>query len=177
MVMLTNSPDGEEWAADLRISLPVSKAVLVNQQPIEAFRNSLKAYEFSERIAAKIRRPAVHDAVVELARNIDALIKRQRSGGAQWVDRVEQIRARARSGTLLQPASLELIVITIDDPLTPEDKEPLRMWRSSEQGAFRLKTGGTLIPLRFILLDKIKIQDYRESVPLILPELGRPAFW
>ena len=178
MVLITNTPAGKEWAADLRISLPVSKSVLVAQQPLRAFNTSHEAYEFAERVAIKTRRPAVHDAVVDLAKNLDQLVKQQRVAGATWVDRIEQVRARAKTGSLLLPDALELLLITLDGPLTAEQMASLRQWRLAQQKQFKAKTGGALlIPLRFVELERMKVQDYRESVPLNLPELGQRPFW
>ena len=94
------------------------------------------------------------------------------------MDRVEQVRARAKNGTLLQPASLELIVVTLDGPLSAEQMARLREWRLAVRNQFKSKTnGGILTPLRFVDLDRMKVQDYRESVPLFLDELGQPSFW
>ena len=95
-----------------------------------------------------------------------------------WVDRVEQVRARAKSGTLLNPEALELLIITLDGPFIAEQMDPLRQWHSSKKKQFRSQTGGGILtPLRFVELEKMKVQDYRESVPLSLPELGQRPFW
>jgi hypothetical protein len=178
MVLIANTPEGTEWAADLRISLPVSKSILAAHSPVRAFVTSREAYDFAQRVAIKMRRPAVHEAAISLAKNLDRLVRQQRSAGATWVDRVEQVRARAKSGTLLQLDALELIVMTLDGAFTAEEMAPLRQWRQEQQKQFKTETNGAiLIPLRFVELDRMKVQDYRESVPLNLPELGQRPFW
>ncbi len=178
MVLITNAPPGSEWAADLRISLPLSKSALVAQVPRRAFANAHEEYVFAERVAMKTRRPAVHDAAVDLAKGLNELVKQGRKDGSTWVDRVEQVRARAKEGTLLKPDALELIVITLDGRLSAEQMDPLRNWRNAERKRFKSETnGGLLTPLRFVELEKMKVQDYRESVPLALSELGQPPFW
>ncbi|MHB1731918.1 MAG: hypothetical protein ACYCU8_00420 [Ferrimicrobium acidiphilum] len=178
MVLITNTPPTEEWAADLRISLPISKFVLVAQQPTRAFLTAQDECAFADRVALKIRRPAVHDATVELARSLDQLVKTSRRSGMTWIDRVEQVRARATSGTLLKPEALELLIITLDGRFLAEQKDSLRQWYFSTKKRFKLQTGGGILtPLRFVELEKMKVQDYRESVPLSIPELGQRPFW
>jgi hypothetical protein len=180
MVLITNTPDSKEWAADLRISLPLSKSVLAAQQPTRAFRTTQEEYAFADRLALKVRRAAAHDAIVKLAQNLDQFIKISRQSGATWIDRVEQVRVRATSGTLLDPKTLELFVITLDGRFEAEQMYPLRQWRQSSDMKTLLKSqvgGATVTPLRFVELEKMKVQDYRESVPLSLPELGQRPFW
>lgn len=63
LVHLADFDEDGDWFADLRISLPVSKGVLLGRTPRAAFATTDMANKFSERVAAKIRRPALHDAV------------------------------------------------------------------------------------------------------------------
>lgn len=179
-LVIVNSlqPQGN-WAADLRISLPVSKALLVDQQPIRGFLTEQDSLRFSDQIAIKLRRPALHDYVAgEMTNSLEKLIRRERANGAMWMDRVEQIRVRATAGDRISPKAIELIVITIDDPLSPAERDPLRKWRTNHKKSFVRETGGgQFLPLRILPLDKISVQDYRESVPLRLDELQQRPFW
>jgi hypothetical protein len=179
MMLVPNAPAVGEWVADLRISLPVSKSVLVAQTPVRGFVTTEQACEFAERLALKSRRPAVHDAISGfLADGLNQFVRRQRNADAGWVDRVEQFRVRAKSGDLLNPVVLELIVITLDGPLSAEETAALRQWRYEQRSQFKTKAGGALLTSpRFLTLERMKVQDYRESVPLRVPELGQGAFW
>lgn len=179
MVIVTNLQPEGAWAADLRISLPVTKAMLIDQQPTRGFLNEQDCLGFSDQAAIKLRRPALHDYVaVDMTDSLETLIRRERGRGAVWMDRVEQIRVRATVGDRLSPEALELIVITIDDPLSPAEKDPLRKWRTERTKAFAKATGGAkLLPLRIVPLNKVSVQDYRESVPLRLDELQQRPFW
>ena len=179
MVMLTNAPREGEWAADLRISLPVSKSVLFSQSPVHGFSTAKQSQEFAERLAIKVRRVAAHDAISEfLTTDLNKLVKRRRAAGATWVDRIEQFRVRARSGDLLNPVSTEIFAIMLDLRLSAEEMSDLRAWRTEVRGTFRRLTGiGELAPIRFVMLESMKVQDYRESVPMRIPELGQGAFW
>jgi hypothetical protein len=169
----------DEWAADLRISFPVSKSVLIAGTPRRGFVSQEEARAFAERVAAKTRRPAVHDAISEhLVDELDSFVKRERTAGAGWVDRVEQFRVQVSKGSRLEPQSVGLLVIVLDGPLDPADQAPLRAWWTRERKQFiRAADGAILVPLRFLQLDKIKVVDYRESVPLRIQNLGRRTFW
>jgi hypothetical protein len=179
MVIVNNLQPMGDWAADLRISLPVSKALLVDQHPARGFLTEEDCLGFSDRLAIKLRRPALHDYVaLDMTNDLDTLIRRERSRGAAWMDRVEQIRVRVTAGDRISPQALELIVITIDDPLSLAEKDPLRKWRAARVKAFAKATaGGKLLPLRILPLAKVSVQDYRESVPLRLDELQQRPFW
>ncbi len=178
MVIVTNLHPLGDWAADLRISLPVSKALLIGQQPNRGFLTEEDCLRFSDQIAIKLRRPALHDHIaVDMTRSLEALIRRERVAGAAWMDRVEQIRVRVTLGDRITPQALELIVITIDEPLSAAEKESLRKWRTGQVKTFAKATGGKLLPLRILPLSKVNVQDYRESVPLRLDELQQRPFW
>ena len=85
---------------------------------------------------------------------------------------------RVTVGDRISPQALELIVITIDDPLSPAEKDPLRKWRTAHVKTLAKATaGGKLLPLRIVPLSKVSVQDYRESVPLRLDELQQRPFW
>jgi hypothetical protein len=157
----------------------VSKALLVEQQPKRAFLTEQDCLAFSDQVAIKLRRPAVHDYVaVNMTDSLEKFIRRERGRGAAWMDRVEQIRVRVISGDRLSPKALDLIVVTIDDALSPAEKHPLRKWRSEHVKTFAKATGGgKLLPLRILPLNKVSVQDYRESIPLRLDELQQRPFW
>lgn len=179
MVVATGLQPPGDWAADLRISLPVSKALLVDQQPTRGFLSEQDCLRFSDQLAIKLRRPALHDYVaVDMTNGLEKLIRQERRRGVAWMDRVEQIRVRVTEGYRISPRALELLVITIDDPLSPAEKAPLRKWRTDHVKSFAKATdGGKILPLRILPLEKVSVQDYRESVPLRLDELQQRPFW
>ena len=85
---------------------------------------------------------------------------------------------RVTVGDRISPQALELIVITIDDPLSPAEKDPLRKWRTAHVKTLAKATaGGKLLAVRIVPLSKVSVQDYRESVPLRLDELQQRPFW
>jgi hypothetical protein len=179
MMVLTGLEPVGDWAADLRLSVPLSKAALVEQEPRRGFHDEEKALEFADRVAIKSRRPALHDYVAaEMTESLNKLIRGQRGAGEIWMERVEQIRVRATGGDRLNPKELEVTVVTLGDPLTPAERESIRKWRESHKKAFsEASGGGILVPVVFSELKKMGVQEYRDSVPLHLPELQRRPFW
>src|SRR5680860_427582 len=58
---LTSKTLRSKWAVDLRVSFPVSKAVLVDTKPVRGFATSAEAVEFGAHLALRAGRPALHD--------------------------------------------------------------------------------------------------------------------
>jgi hypothetical protein len=177
MVALTglSLPSGH-WAADLRISLPVSKAVLLTQEPVRGFESESEEIAFSEKVSTKYSRPALHDHIAnDLTASLNRLIRSQRGKGEVWMDRVEQVRVRVTDGTRLAPKAVELIVVTLDESLSPRERVPLRNWRNEQARPLAKAAGGCrLVPLRFVPLVELKAMDYRQSLQLALDELNQP---
>ena len=173
-VLLTRPPvEGAVWAADLRISLPVSKGVLVATEPIAGFATVEDELILGARVASKFRRPALPDVIAtgvvgELSR---FLAKAQ---AQEWFGDVEQVRLEILEGTPLFPKRVRLMAIT-DVGLTWLQKRPLTdLWNRQKKA---LKNAGIQpAPLAFRTLDKWSIEHYRESIPIDLPELGRGRF-
>jgi hypothetical protein len=179
MVLVTNIDVPGEWAADLRISMPVSKTYLLSQSPARAFASANEAHSFSERVAAKIRRPALHEGISShLIDSLRDFVQRNRTSGAAWMDRIEQFRVSVKEGEPLHPQEVEIIVVILDQPFSAEEANALRQWRLNERRQFsNACDGANLVPLRFLPLGTIKVQDYRESFPMRVPELGQQSFW
>jgi hypothetical protein len=178
LVYVPNVPGGGDWAADLRVSLPVSKAVLLEQTPQRGFGKAKEALEFGERVAAKVRRPALHDQISDgLVNSLREFVKVTREAGEQWPDLFEQFRLLVTDGDKLQPKSVALLAIT-HGQTTGANRQPLRGWQRTEKRRLARASDGILLtPVRFYKLDELGARDYRDSDPLRVPELGSPAFW
>ena len=173
-VWVDNVPGGGAWAADLRVSLPVSKAVLAAQERRPAFSTEQAALDFAERVAAKLRRAALHDDLTDgLRPRLRELVRADPAAG--WLDDVEQFRLLVVQGTRLQPDEVALVVVTLvklDEAL----RAPLRQWAKQERKRLK-KVGITLGRVRFRDLDSMSVEEYRTSVPLHIPELARRVWW
>lgn len=177
-VHVPDVPDPGTWAADLRISLPVSKAVLLRQDRVPGFADASGAMQFAERVAAKYRRPALHDEITGgLVNGLRALVDQARAAGALWPDLIEQFRLEISDGDRLKPRNVRILAVTLDD-LTAEDKQPLRDWRTKERKRLlRASDGIVLGPMWFGDLEKVGVGRYRDSDYLRIPELSQPVFW
>ncbi len=172
-VYLTNPPAQGEWAVDLRLSMPISKAVLAARTPISGFANHIEEIQFSQRVGSKFERVALHDELTDGTVNGLRNLLKTRKSDTEWWEKVEQVRLLI-DGDRLNPKKVQVLVIH-DSPLEGSERAVWRNWRKVE--AKRLgKVGITLVPVRFVSLDKVSIQDYRNSVHVPLPGLGRGGF-
>jgi hypothetical protein len=171
---VTNPPlPGAQWAVDLRVSVPISKAILVNATPVPGFATSDDEIAFGERIANKYERPALHDLIAKDVLNaLERCIIRAR-GTQTWCDDIEQLRMIVE-GPRLHPLRVGLLVIT-EVPLHPRERKPLREeWKSFKK---RLEAVGIMqAPISFRTLQHLSIDQYRRSLPLNIPALRKGKF-
>ncbi|MGH3932041.1 MAG: hypothetical protein ACRDTF_18930, partial [Pseudonocardiaceae bacterium] len=174
-VRLTNPPAPGEWAIDLRISLPVSKGVLLGHTPRRGFACELDEIEFADHLAGRSRRAALHDELSgSMLKNLRELVKKQR--GPVVDDDVEQVRLLVYEGSRLDPKKVQLIVIE-ETRLTAENRTIWRVWRETERKRLiKLKPVILLLPLLFRTVSELNVDLYRRTVPLNIPELRRDFF-
>lgn len=176
----TYDPDREElaegtWVADLRISLPVSKAALLRTKPRSAFTNDQAAMEFGEICAAKTRRPSWHEDLAEafpkeIAKAIEAAREERDEA---WLGPVEQVRLELLAGTKLKPIKVAPVVL-FDSDFPPEYRE--RWIEVLGDAGSKISRSIDVVTAKFHDIHKLPAKDYRESDPLALP-LGRPSYW
>ncbi|MBB2923197.1 hypothetical protein [Cellulomonas cellasea] len=177
LITVPDVPGGGNWAADLRISVPVSKGVLLRQDPVHGFTTPEDSQQFAERVAAKYRRPALHDEISgDLVTGLRDLVAEARESEALWPDVIEQFRLLVLDGDRLTPRSVRVLVILFRPGITAEDASPLREWRKREKKRL-LRHGIALAPLDFVAVSNLTVTEYRASDPLRVPELGQPAYW
>jgi hypothetical protein len=164
------------WVADLRISLPLEKGVLVGKEPIEAFDDEISRLIFSDRIASRCRRPAfadvVHDVVIH---GLNQWIKQEKPAAARensgrFTD-IEEIRFGIE-GDRLKPDSIRVVVFMESD-LSPADRQPWRNWQKRVARELRKVDGPKLMSVQFASLDKMVARQYRQLVPVRVSALGR----
>ncbi len=158
--------------ADLRLSLPLSKALLVGQRPLHGFQNEKAALSFSGHLAAKVHRPALHDAVVEARALILQAFHEASKQGTAWWTQVDEVRVLCHP-TRLDPTNVTFLVVHHAQP-TPDTVD---QWKKVTSSARRkLKSHGiTLRHTRHETVFGLRAADYRNSVALDLPDLYRPA--
>ena len=176
LVHVTSPPEAGDWAVDLRISLPVSKAALLAQTRRSCFASEAEALEFGERVGTRYVRPALHDAITdELVGGLRKLVDGVR-GPDPWTEKVEQFRLEVCAGDRLAPTRIQIWVVTTEK-LDGTDREALVAWKRQEKKRLKKAAGIELNPLRWIPIDDMKATQYRNSSPLHVPELGSGTFF
>ena len=168
-----DAPDGHRWYADLRLLMPASKAVLLGRGPIEAFPSETEHLMFSEVLAQKFRRPALHDAFSRAIPEIIDDFIRQTNPRRQCIAKVEQVRVHVTEGTLLYPGRAQLLVITGNGVLNTDEQAA---WDELDQRVANALsasgTGLTYVPLVHYDISDLKASLYRQTVPLRCKQLG-----
>jgi hypothetical protein len=177
LVTVPAVPGGGDWAADLRISVPISKVVLLGQTPVHGFASDEQSQQFAERVAAKYRRAALHDEISDgLVNGLRALVSEARTGKAPWPDLIEQFRVLVLDGDRLHPRSVRVLAILHRAGLAAADSQPLRDWWEREKKRL-WRHGIALAPVDFVAVGDLTVPVYRASDPIRVPELGQPAYW
>lgn len=174
-VWLSQPPKvGSEWAVDLRVTVPVSKGVLVNTDPVVGFATPDDELLLGHRIASKFTRPAVHDALAGPV--FDSLRKclSRNKKSQHWCDDVEQLRLEILEGSALQPKRVRLLVYT-DTTISPTDRKPLREEWKSHRKALK-EAGIEHAPISFVSISGCSVKQYRNSIPVDVPTLDRGRF-
>ena len=179
LVALTAQPAEGFWVADLRLTMPVSKALLVVRTPLPGFATEEDLLNFAEALARKRRRPALHDVLSEtLPRSLDDYADEQAKAKPPappgWLEKVDQVRLRVTNGRL-QPQGAQLWVLQ----QTPLDPAEIQVWRGWHARGSRLlkKAKIGLLSTQFTDLDKMSARLYSETIPVFVKALGRPPTW
>ncbi|QZT56229.1 hypothetical protein [Mycolicibacterium austroafricanum] len=174
-VWLSKPPvEGAMWAVDLRAMVSVSKGLLAAVEPIEGFASIEDELILGQRLASKLARPAVHDAlagpVFDALRKFIAKAKKSQV----WCDDVEQLRLEVVEGTALYPKRVRLLVLT-DHKFGPSERKPLREeWKAHRKA---LKDAGiTWEAIHFVTVDHCSVRLYRGTIPIEVLTLERGRF-
>lgn len=168
-------PDGGEWAADLRISMPISKKLLLATKPIFAFTDDGHLGRFSNHISRRLGRPAYHDGLSTFATVITTEIEdSKKARNVTWFESVEQVRLEIY-GSRLAPQSVSLHVICIEK-LTTTDKDKWRELKRRFTKVLR-PVGASFGRFSFHELDKVSVRDYRDWHPLYVKGLQDRHYW
>lgn len=178
LVHLPNFPAAGDWFVDLRISIPVGKGVLMEREPIPGFATDAEANQFSERVALKFRRAALHDAIHEVLRpSLCRAVADGVEAGHSWPDDIEQFRVLVRKGDRLKPENVAVVAVCYQK-LSTFDRVALRTWRMSIMRTFKRSADGCQLgAVMFTTVDTMNVRDYRDSLFMSVPELGGSVFW
>jgi len=138
LIAVPGAPGPGKWAANLRISVPVSKAILARQTPVHGFTDETGALAFAERVSAKYRRPALNDALSGgMTNSLRQVVGKARDAGEGWPEEIEQFRLEVAEGTRLTPVKVRIMAITLNK-ISTVDRQDLRKWRRSQDKSLRI---------------------------------------
>jgi hypothetical protein len=166
--------EGKEWAADLRISIPVSKGLLIAKTPHLGYPEEDDQLILAQHLAGRVSRPALHDSIVEIARVINDDIRQIPSTGERsWYEDVEQIRLELR-GSRLHPTWVKVHIISTRR-LTVKEKF---RWRTLRKRMEQRIAGSHLQLAAFgwDRLGNVSVEKYRSWAPLHVSELKNGPF-
>lgn len=168
-------PHGHRWYADLRLQVPISKALLLDRDPIDGFVTEEESLEFGEVLAQKFRRPALH---VGLSEHLPAKLEEFVRGVGhtkQCMAQVEQVRLHILEGNRLNPTRGQLLVITTSVPL---DAAAVEQWEAFNDKAAQVFNANdiTYAPIVHYVATTMPAVLYRETVPVRCRLLGHTRF-
>lgn len=164
-----------EWFADLRLITPVSKALLLDREPIEGF-GSEELYEvFAETLGYKLRRPALHQALSQTVPDaLDKWVKKQ-GKTKTYIANVEHVRVLIFEGTALEPTRADFFVISNGIQLNDTDVEAWQRFQTIAADLLRPR-GIAVGPLRCTDVSRMTADLYRRSTPIPSDVLNAPGF-
>ncbi len=168
---LTGRKLRSKWAVDLRVSFPVSKAVLLDATPVRGFATPDQALDFGVHLAQRAGRPALHDFFLDVVRaDIEAAIKASAKKGTGWWSKVEEVRLDIR-GDDLAPKSFRLVVVTSSVLSADEHDKWIQLGDSFKKRAkgHGIKVGTTVVSP----IDDMGARVYRDTVELSVASLRR----
>ncbi len=133
---------GQRWYADLRLLVPISKALLIERVPAEGFVTEAESLAFGEILAQKFRRPALHEHLSEAVPKVVTDFVRSSGKAKQCFVKVEQVRLLVTLGDRLNPERAQLLVLTSGGQLSEEEQMG---WSGLDA-----KPGSTVSPLMII---------------------------
>jgi hypothetical protein len=160
----------ETQIADLRISVPMSKSVLRDLQPIDAFADENEYLRFARHLGQMVTRPAFHDAVNDVL--ITRLRKAAKTGKAAmgW-SKVCEIRLLVK-GDRINPEWVRLLVVSDTEALTEEERIAWKEWTTGLAGEVA-SAGLTLRATLFCAMNEGPIFQYAQATELSVPEIRR----
>lgn len=172
---VTQTPRGHRWYADLRLLVPVSKALLLDRDPVEGFVNERESLAFSEQLAQKFRRPALHEALSEELPDVIEDFVRNTGSSKQCFAKVEQVRLLITEGDRLNPTRGQLLVLTAGGALSESEVE---LWAGLNKNAAAVfsRHGIAYAPVVHHDVSTVSVPVYRQAVPVRCSLLG-PVRW
>lgn len=168
------SPDASEtdeiWFADLRLLVPMSKALLLDVEPILGLRDG-DTLKFAATIAHRFSRPALQEVLSEaVPESIDKHILETKKRSSAYTQ-TEHVRLVIARDERLSATSVYLMVLGRVE-FTAEQEELWREWEPKGQAVLS-PHGIDLGPTLFTTPERVPASLYRVAVPLRIDSLGQ----
>ena len=163
--------DSGRWFADLRLTLPVEKSVLLDRSPIDGLQSEDNYQRFADRLMSVSGRPAFDGRFVKAVQRslIDGL--RELSGtNAQDYDSIcrDILEFRVSARSFLEMDQFELVCLTAG-PISPESTS----WIAAIEATIRQRCdveGLSLLRWSIVDADSMTATEYRRSLEVPLTE-------
>jgi hypothetical protein len=125
-----DAPDGKCWVADLRLSVPLEKGLLVDREPIDPFNGSeSERIAFGILLGERLARAALSESVHEVVEQ--TLNGHKRKTGKRVGTRVYKLLLQISQGTRLEPRVVRLHVVSRDSSAAKIDENEMQEWFQS----------------------------------------------
>jgi hypothetical protein len=158
-------PEGN-WAADLRLEVPLEKSVLVGRRPIAGFPNEDGYLDFARRLGRRKERPAVSSELVDA---VAKTLKRRKSNTPSFKrmmrDHVRAVRLAIDEGPRLNPTIARVHFIGVG-PLPDDVRDRLERWWQEEAYPDAEANGINLLPNEYHDGTRMNLNAYEATIPL-----------
>lgn len=163
-------PRGHRWYVDLRILVPVSKALLLGCEPLDGFLTEDESLAFGETLAQKFRRPALHEVLSEDLPKVLETYVQNAGATTNPFAKVDEVRLSIL-GERLAPVRGQLIIITENGELSPAEQEAWEGLNKPARDLFKAHGIDYQNLVHFDIYD-MRAALYRKTVPVKCRYLG-----
>jgi hypothetical protein len=155
-------PEEGVWVADLRISIPIDKGWVAQQEVLPGFTDDAARRRFAERLAWLASRPALDDrfvttVVAPLVKSLQTVKKKNSELFERLSDQVLELCLR--TDDTLAMSMVEVIALSATEVDTDVDSWLKECWEAWFPAATAV--GLQLLPLRIASLGDVRASEYR----------------
>lgn len=166
------APEGHMWVADLRLTVPLEKGLLVGREPMDPFCGSeQKRIDFGVKLGERRARAALSDGVhIFITETLRKRRSNNKSASRAVRSAVYKLMLQVREGTRLKPTAVRLHVVY--QPSDECDEQRLRewfgaWWDKAEVAAEEHDVA--LLPLEFHDRTSMDVKLYDHLIPIDNP--------
>lgn len=167
-----DAPDGKCWVADLRLSVPLEKGLLVGREPIDPFGGSEeKRIAFGRLLGERRARAAlsanIHVLIAETLRT-----HKPRKTGKRVKKRLYKLLLQIQEGSRLDPRAVRLHIVIVENEDATIETSEIQAWFQSwwdEAREIAEQAGVNLLASRFHDGANMNVTLYDSLVEIRIP--------